>query len=88
MKAFIEFGIRGGLHSGTIHMSSLKEAAKLAASLQRFISKEITTSEKTWLLDNNHPRISWQSSEHFITITKNDGIMRGESPAWKKCIKQ
>ena len=86
MKAFIEFGIRGGLHSGTINISSLKEAAKLGAALQRVFSGEITVREKTWLLDKNHPRISWQSSEHFITITRNDGIMRGESPAWNKII--
>lgn len=89
MKYCIEFGVRGGECVETIILHDMENAAKLASSLIRVFenSKESPSSnQNTWHLARNEPRKSWTSSEHYVALSKLDGIDRGaaSSKLWRK----
>jgi hypothetical protein len=88
MKAFIEFGNRGGIHSGMIKMSQ-QEAAKMAATLVSIF----TNSHDAPMIYQHHwsfkgvstRRLTWQSPTHFVAVTLDDGVLEGAaaSELWR-----
>lgn len=92
MRYVIEFGIRGGNHSGNIVLNSKKAGAELAAALVHVflgVEKEFHMSSANrswWKLERNEPRKTWTSSFHFVALSKLDGVPRGDatSTLWRK----
>ena len=89
MKFCIEFGVRGGYNVDNIVVSGNPIAAKICSSLVMVFENSTETSSsklKTWMLENNCPRMSWSSPTHFVSLSKLDGMDRGSasSKLWKK----
>lgn len=86
-KTVIEFGIRGGASTDNIVLPNIKTAQQMAANLVFVFSRDATFSRLAeWKLRADKPRISWQSSTHYVSISILDGVMRGPASAtlWKK----
>jgi hypothetical protein len=95
MKYVLEFGVRGGAHADNVVIPTRKLAEKLAANMvfilsnsdgQARIQGDMFSSTKTWKLTPSTPRVSWQSSTHFVSLSILDGVARGPAAAklWKR----
>lgn len=92
MRYVIEFGIRGGNHSGEIVLNSKKTGAELAAAIVHvFLGEEgecrlSSANRSWWKLKKNEPRKTWTSSSHFVALSKLDGVPRGSacSTLWRR----
>lgn len=86
---FIEFGQRGGFHSGDIKMHNKTEAAKMAASLVLvFIqdNKHYSTRWRNWYLAKNASRQTWTNDTHYVALLILDDRNEGSAAAqlWRK----
>lgn len=84
MKCVIEFGVRGGRLSETNVLATVRAGAKLATALVHVFGGEAQTI-KGWTVKRGMPRVSWQSSTHFVSLSVLDGADRGPASAqlWK-----
>lgn len=87
MKYILEFGNRGGIYTDNIVIPSRKLAAKLASDMVE-VFRNNATSEG--VADGTHdwrkigasmPRVTWQSSSHFVSLSVLDGVARGPAAA-------
>ena len=89
MKVVLEFGVRGGPFAESIILPSQKLGAEMASNLVRVLSGNNDNSigqNAQWNVRKNLPRVSWQSSSHFVSLSILDGEPRGPASAqlWKK----
>ena len=89
MKCVLEFGVRGGQCHENAVIPTIKLAQELAYNIQRVLTNnagEGYNTLKGWKLKVDRPRISWQSSTHYVSITLLDDVPRGPASAylWKK----
>lgn len=89
MKAVLEFGVRGGQLCESLVVPSLTLGAELASNMVRvFTNDQANPAAKrdVWKLAKHHPRQTWQSSTHFVSLSVLDGVPRGPASAglWKK----
>lgn len=89
MQYVLEFGVRGGQHVDNVKLSSAKVARTLAASLVRVFLDSLesaSASQEYWRMDANCVRKTWQSSSHFVALSKLDQMSRGSASAtlWRK----
>jgi hypothetical protein len=89
MKAVLEFGVRGGFHVENLVIPSAKLAAKLAVGIISTLDEPEMSYSKAiayYTVSRKSPRISWTSSEHFVSVTLLDGVDRGPASTtlWKK----
>lgn len=87
MKCILEFGVRGGAHVDNITLPSAKLATRIASSIVNMLNNDTGSSKEAhFALSKISPRINWQSSTHFVSVSLLDGEMRGPASAklWKK----
>ena len=90
MKCVLEFGIRGGNFTEVQVIPSMQLGAKIAAALVHVFSDPIrdclSARAVAWEIHKDMPRKSWQSSTHFVSLSRLDGELRGPASAklWKK----
>jgi hypothetical protein len=85
MKTVLEFGVRGGTCIEATVFPTYKLAALMALNLVR-VFKNDPSFKADFTVSKKQPRISWQSSTHFVSVSLLDGVMRGPASAklWKK----
>lgn len=90
MRCVIEFGNRGGAHTGSLPAGSAKQAARIAANLVHVFTNGDGSGPghlQAWTVRQDQPRISWQSSSHFVSVSRlDDKSLPGPAAAklWKK----
>jgi hypothetical protein len=78
MKAIVEFGVRGGKHTKHV-CPNAKQAANLAASMAFVFGETCGASRESYFdVSRSSPRVSWQSSTHFVSVSLLDGVPRGD----------
>ncbi|NUX98749.1 hypothetical protein [Paraburkholderia youngii] len=84
MKAIVEFGVRGDRWSQQV-CDSAKAAAHLACGLSHVFGMSGPNRDKYWSVSRKQPRVSWQSSTHFVSVSILDGEPRGnDTAAWRR----
>lgn len=89
MKYVIEFGVRGGAHTDSLVVPTRKLAERLARNLVMVFKNDAHADGARacdWQLTPECERQTWQSSTHFVSVSKLDGVMRGPASAalWRK----
>ena len=86
MKYVVEFGVRGGAHTGNLVVPTQRLAKELANNLVRVLLNDPCTPE-FWAFDKGRKvrRASWISATHFVSISPLDGVARGpaSNTLWK-----
>lgn len=80
MRYVIEFGVRGGAHTENLIMPSRKLAEELARKLVLVFTNDPhhpAAAPAEWRAPRACPRMTWQSSTHYVSVSKLDGVMRG-----------
>lgn len=85
MKVVLEFGVRGGAFAESIILPAATLGEIMALNLIRVFRND-PSFKAEFKVTRKQPRISWQSSTHFVSVSILDGIMRGPASAklWKK----
>lgn len=74
MKTVIKFGVRGGALCDDIVAESAKAGAKLACRLIHVLSNgESKGRQADYTVGSDKPRVSWQSSSHFVDTSMKMG---------------
>ena len=84
MKYVIEFGVRGGAHTENLIVPTRKLAEELARKLVLVFTNDPhhhAAAPTAWLLPAHCPRQTWQSSTHYVSMSKLDGVPRGPASA-------
>lgn len=89
MKFVLEFGNRGGMHVDNIVLPSLELAQKLARCLVMTFANDPHANGATngdWHFGRGIVRAVWKDANHFVAVSKLDGIPRGPAAnnAWRK----
>jgi hypothetical protein len=89
MKYVIEFGVRGGAHTDSLIVPTRKLAERLARNLVMVFKNDPHADGARacdWQLTPECEGQTWQSSTHFVSVSKLDGVMRGPASAalWRK----
>ena len=89
MKYILEFGNRGGAHVDNVEIPSLKLAQKLARCLVMTFTNDCHATgatQKDWEFPRGVVRAVWKDANHFVAVSKLDGIPRGPAAnnAWRK----
>lgn len=88
-KYCLEFGVRGGAHTDNVVIPTRALAEKLARCLVMTFKNDPHATGATardWVMGKHCARQTWQSSKHFVSITRLDGGARGPAAAglWRK----
>ena len=89
MKYVLEFGVRGGAHTENLIVPTRKLAQELARKLVLVFTNDphnLAAAPIAWSMPPACTRETWQSSTHYISVSKLDGVMRGpaSSTLWRK----
>lgn len=85
----LEFGVRGGAHTENVIVPTRKLAEQLARQLVMVFKNDPHAKgagARDWTFDKYTRRQTWQSSTHFVALSKLDGVPRGPAAAvlWRK----
>jgi len=88
-RYIVEFGVRGGAHIDNLNLPNRSVAARLAASLVAVFLNDSTAPDAQvpgWHLPYHCPRKSWQSSTHFVSITRltDSELGPASTSLWRK----
>ena len=89
MKYVLEFGVRGGAHTENLIVPTRKLAQEMARKLVLVFTNDphnLAAAPMAWRMHPACTRETWQSSTHYISVSKLDGVMRGPASAglWRK----
>lgn len=84
MRAIVEFGVRGERCSQHVFPTA-KAAGEFAAKLSYVFGRDRSCWQGTadpsksedFRVSRRSPRVSWQSSTHYVSVSLLDGVPRG-----------
>ena len=91
MKYILEFGVRGGSHTENLIVPTRKLAQEMARKLVLVFTNDPhhpAAAPIAWEMPASCPRQSWQSTTHYISMSKLDGVPRGpaSSGLWRRPV--